>query len=113
MPLILPDTLRPVAGRNRYVRRIAAPAMSLALLLVLSGCRSPRLTRDQVRDRWVDVYEQQLDLTPQQAACIVDRFLGETSDVVLEPLTKGEELSDAQALRIGELAVACGVGPSS
>lgn len=111
----LPDTLRPVVRRVRAdaVRSAVAGLAVIGLSLALVGCRSPRLSRDQVRDRWVDTYEQKLDLTRQQAECIVDRFLGETSDVVLAPLTKGQELSDAQAQRIGELAVACGVGPTS
>lgn len=98
------------------LHRTSALVTSIAIVglsSVLVSCRNPTFTREQVRDRWVEVYESKLELTHQQAECIVDRFFGETSDVVLEPLTKGQELSDAQAQRIGELALACGVGGSS
>ena len=72
-----------------------------------------RYTRDQVRDRWVNTYVSRLQLTRPEAECIVDRFFGELGDAELKPLTKGDELTDAQAQRIGELAVACGVGRSA
>jgi len=103
-----------VAGPSaRGARRCALVALAGTLVLGAASCRSPRLTRDQARDRWVDTYVEKLDLSQQQAECIVDRFFGETNDAVLAPLTQGDELSDAQAQRIGELAIACGVGPSS
>lgn len=80
------------------------------MLVPLGACGKIRYTRDQVRDRWVNTYVEQLDLTRAEAECIVDRFFGELSDAALQPLTKGSELSDAQARRIGELAIDCGVG---
>lgn len=85
-------------------------AAMLATLLIGTGCGSRRYTRDQVRDRWVNTFVAELDLAREQAACIVDRFLGETTDAELRPLTNGDDLSDAQAQRIGEIALTCGVG---
>jgi len=85
-------------------------AVILATVLIAAGCGSRKYTRDQVRDRWVNTFEAELDLSREQAACIVDRFLGETTDAELRPLTNGDDLSDAQAQRIGEIAVTCGVG---
>ena len=83
----------------------------MTVLIALPACGSRRYTRDQVRDRWVNIFVAELDLGQEQAACIVDRFLGETTDAALRPLTNGDDLSDAQAQRIGEIAVTCGVGP--
>jgi len=84
-------------------------AVALASVLMVAGCGSRKYTRDQVRDRWVNTFEAELDLSREQAACIVDRFLGEITDAELRPLTNGDDLSDAQAQRIGEIAVTCGV----
>ena len=83
------------------------------VVLLVSSCAPARYTRAQARDRWVKTYVTRLHITQAQAGCIVDRFFGETSDDELKPLTKGQELTDAQAQRIGELAVACGVGPDT
>jgi hypothetical protein len=94
-------------------RSAARATLGLVLIVSLGACGKIRYTRDQVRDRWVNTYLEQLDLTPTEAACIVDRFFGELSDAALKPLTKGSDLSDAQVRRIGELAIDCGVGQGS
>lgn len=75
-----------------------------------AACVPSRFSKEQVRDRWVSTYVEQLGITETQAACIVDAWFAEISDDELRPLTKGKELSEAQATRIGELAVDCGVG---
>ena len=105
----------PLADRGRRtarIRTIAVPVVVVSLLL-LAGCRRPGLSRDQVRDRWVDTYVEQLDLSESQAGCIIDRWFAELSDAELRPLTEGAEPNEAQLQRIGELAVACGVGPAA
>jgi len=82
----------------------------VALVVALCSCGAARNTRDQTRDRWVRTYVSELGLTQREAGCVIDRFFGELSDDELKPLTKGRELSDAQAERVGEIAIACGVG---
>jgi hypothetical protein len=93
------------------MRRFVAVPIVVAVLVVSSGgCGKVRYTREQARDRWVATYVEQFHITRTEAECIVDRFFGESSDVVLKPLTKGSDLSYAQIRRIGELAIDCGVG---
>jgi hypothetical protein len=89
---------------------VAALALTL---VVLAGCRKPGLSRDEVRNRWVDTYVSELGLSESEAGCIVDRWFAELSDDELKPLTTGDELNDEQLQRFGELAVACGVGPDT
>ena len=78
--------------------------------LSAAACVPTRFDKDQVRDRWVSTYVEELGITEPQAECIVDRWFAEITDDELRPLTKGAELSDAQAARIGQLAIDCGVG---
>ena len=85
----------------------------LALFALATGCGALRYTKAQVRDRWVSTYVRELHITKPQAECIVDRFFGEIGDAELKPLTKGQDLTAAEVQRIGELAVACGVGPTA
>ena len=110
MTVNAPVTACPPAGTlpdvDRWRRLLALVVASAAL----TACGAIRYTRDQVRDRWVNTYVSKLHLSRPEAECIVDRFFGELNDAELKPLTKGNELTDAQAQRIGELAIACGVG---
>jgi hypothetical protein len=85
----------------------------LGAVALLVACAPSRYSKDQVHDRWVTTYVDRLDVTRPQAECIVDRWFAEITDDELRPLTNGAELSDAQALRIGQLAIVCGVGPVS
>lgn len=99
----------PVPRRRGAARCAVAGVVAVSLLLAV-GCRRQGLSRDQVRDRWVSTYVADLGLTESEAGCIVDRWFAEMSDAELRPLTEGDEPSDEQLQRFGELAVACGVG---
>ncbi len=106
--------MHPAATAPRVaVVRLATALLLAGSLLLVTACRRPGLSRDQVRDRWVDTYVEDLGLTSSQAGCIIDRWFAELTDAELRPLTEGAEPDAEQLQRIGELAVACGVGPSA
>jgi len=94
--------------RSRWIGLVAL------VLVTVSACGTGGgLSRDEARDRWVRTFATRYGILEETAACMVDQFFAELGDAELRPLTNGQELSDAQAERLGELAVACGVGEAA
>lgn len=78
--------------------------------LIVTACGSSGLSRDEVEELWVSTFRSRYELTEGEARCVVQGFFADLDDDELRPLTKGAELSDAQAARIAEIAAGCASG---
>jgi len=87
------------------VRRLAL-VVSLAVV-VLGGCGKEGLTRDQLRQQYVDQLVQN-GLAHDTAECVMTKFFATFTDAQLRAFnTQGDHLSDDQLATIGRLTTAC------
>jgi hypothetical protein len=86
-------------------RRLAL-AVTLTLV-VLGGCGKEGLTRDQLRQQYVDELVKN-GLPQDTAQCVMTKFFATFTDAQLRAFnTQGDHLSDDQLATIGRLTTAC------
>ncbi len=89
-------------------RRCYAFGATLILLSTGVGCSKGGLSRDDLRDAYVERIVT-AGVERPVAECVVDRLFDEMNDEELRRFnTEGTSLSESQADRIAQLADACG-----
>ena len=99
---------RRIQVQRPAMRRCCAFGVTLLLAIVGTGCSKGGLSRDALRDAYVErIVAAGVDSVA--AKCVVDRLFDEMTDDELRRFnTEGSSLTEVETARIAQLADACG-----